>query len=671
MSAAIAAAAARDRPGLTPKRLRQLFEPRSVALLGASDRNSWSALTHSAITEGGFPGAIHYVNPRSPTAHGRPTVPRLADIGTEVDLAFVMVPREAVLDVLEEAADAGVRNAVVLSAGFGEAGPAGRQAEAALAALAAQRDLAIVGPNTLGFMNLPRKTVLFPGGAPPTLKPGAIALVSHSGALGNILVNYCAVQNIGVSLLVATGNEAGVTLTEVVDYLVEDEATRAIGLFCESFRRPDDLMRVAERARRAGKPIVALKVGRNEISARAAEAHTGAIVGDDRVVDAVLRQSGIIRVDSLEQLATTAALLVQTGPLRGRGLTVGAISGGACDVIADRCESEGIELRELGPETSLRLGELLPTFGTAHNPVDVTGAAVSDPLLFGRILEVLAADPSCDVLLCQHSIPTADGHPVLVESIGHVAEALRTAPVPGFLTVTTGQGLTGGEERTRDEQGIPFVGGGLDLVLFALGRAMWWSEWQREAVRRDDPSGPAAAALPPAEERNGTMPGPASRELLRANGVPIRAEAPAAPAGAAARAAEAIASPMGAVGVELRVGILRDPQWGQVLAVGPGGARADPLADAALRVLPVAAGDVRGMLSELPGAAMLLDAPGTLPTDVEALVTTILAVASLAQACGDTLEVLEVNPLCVEGSRVEALDALVTWTQLPERGDPT
>lgn len=703
---------------LTPQRLRELFEPRSVALVGASDKSSWSWLTYGAMTSGGFTGAMHFVNPRSSSAHGQPTVAHLADIDEPVDLAFVMVPQAAVLDVLEGAAEAGIRNAVVLTSGFAEAGPEGREAQAAMSDLAARHDLAIVGPNTLGFMNLTRRVIMFPT-APnllARLRPGPVALVSQSGALGGLLMGYCSAQGIGLSLLAATGNEAVVTVTDVIDYLIEDEATDAIAVFAEAIRRPDELLRVSERALAARKPIVALKAGRSEVAARTAAAHTGALVGDDRVVEAVFRQAGIIRVDSLEQLMTAAALLAHTGPLPSRRVGVAAISGGACDLIADRCEREGIELPDFAPETIGKLGELLPTYGTPHNPLDVTGAAVADPVLFGEVLRVIGSDPSIDVLVCQQGIPPADGPPVLLDSLANIASALREASVPSLFTVTTGEGLSAEELEVAARLSVPLVGGGIDNVFSALGRAMCWSQRLRDHRPATAPQA-GALELPAPEERRGAWPEHRARELLAANGVSVVPAILAADASQAVRAGEelgypvvlkvaspdllhksdvggirlglrdatavraaydeimaaagalsarpriegVLVSPMRSGGVEVLVGVVRDPVWGHVLAVGLGGIWTEIFADASLRVLPVADGDVRAMLKELRGAALLDGARGAAAADLEVLVEAVLRVASLAHALRDDLESLEVNPFSVDGSRVEALDALITW----------
>ena len=689
-----------------------------MALIGASDRSAWSHLVHAGLTAGGFTGSVHYVNPRSPTAHGQPTVASLTHIGEPVDLAYVMVPQQGVLAVLDEAADAGIANAVVLTAGFAEAGSEGQSAQHELEELAAQRGLAVVGPNTLGFINVPRRVSLFPGAHMWPLVPGQVALASQSGALGGTLMGYFAAEHVGLSLLVSTGNEAVVTLSDVVDYLVDDEATDVIALFIEAIRKPADLLRVAERALAVGKPIVALKVGRSEISARTAAAHTGALVGDDRIVDAIFRQSGIIRVDSLEQLLTTAAVLAQTGPLRGRRLGVASISGGACDIIADRAQDEGIDLPPFTDATLAALGAVMPDYGTAHNPLDVTGAAVRDPKLFGQALTAIGNDSVVDVLLCQMAITVEQEPGVATESLASIATALRQAPVPAIFCPATGEGLAPEQRELATRLGIPFVGGGIDLVLSGLGKAMWWSDRYRQRAytpKSTHVAAPIGAAVP--DEGRGSWSEYRARRLLEANDVPIVPAILAQDAGEAAHAASRLGypvalkvaspdllhksdiggvrldlrdessvraafddvieaaqrvwpapriegllvSPMRSGGVELLTGVVRDPIWGHVLAVGLGGVWTEIFNDVTLRVLPVTAGDVEEMLGELRGAALLRGARGSAPADIGALVDVILRIAQLAHALAPDLESLEINPLRVDGSQIEALDALVTW----------
>jgi acyl-CoA synthetase (NDP forming) len=702
------------------RRLRGLFEPRSVALIGASDRSRWSFLTHEALTRAGFDGDIHLVNPTSATAHGQPCVPRLTDIDGPVDLAFVMVPSGAVLAVLEEAAALGIRNAVVLSSGFGEAGEAGRERQAQLTKLAEREQLSVIGPNTLGFIQLAARVPLFPGAHRWELRPGPVGIVSQSGALAGSMIDYSDSHAIGLSALVATGNEAVVGVADVIDYLIEEENTRAIAVFLESIRDPHALMAAAGRALDAGKPIVALKVGRSEAAARTAAAHTGALVGDDRVVDGAFRQLGIVRVDSLEEMLTTAGLLARTGKIRGRRLGVAGLSGGACDIIADRAEAKGIELTPFAPQTEARLRELLPAFATAHNPLDVTGAAVQDSELFASALTAIGADPGVDVILCQASIPGDAGPSVMHSSLENIAGALRDLALPAVFCTATAATATGTKRDLVERVGLPLVEGGVEMVLSALRHGMRWSEValpRSNAADRLRVAPQVHLLLQDGVARVGIWSESRSRELLSAAGIAV---VPAVlvgdGVGAAAAAAEfggtvvlkivspdiphktdvggvrlgvrgdqqareaadsiftsvrmarpdaridgLLVSPMREAAAELIVGVFRDPDWGLALAVGLGGIWTELFDDVSIRLLPVTPVDVELMLAELRGTAILDGYRGAPAIDRDQLAQVIARIGELALELGDALESLEVNPLRLDVQGPEALDALVIF----------
>jgi acetate---CoA ligase (ADP-forming) len=693
-----------------PERLAELFAPRSVALVGASERSKWGTIVHSALTRGGYPGRVELVNGRGGEVFGRTAVARLVDLDEPVDVAYVMVPCERVLPALEDAVAAGIRNAVVLSAGFAEAGDAGRQAQESLVRLAVESDLAIIGPNTLGYLNVDRAVTLHPHSLPGLPRKGHVSLVAQSGALNGGMLNYCDSHAIGLSKVISVGNEAVVDVSDVIGYLAEDDDTMAIAVFLEAIRRPAEFVAALDRARANSKPVVILKVGRNEVTARVAAAHTGAFVGDDRVIDAVLRQHAAIRVDSLDALLTTASVLARGGPLRGRRLAVAGISGGACDIIADRAVDEGLELAPFSPTTVAAVQAELPAFGTVNNPLDVTGAAVSDQQLFGRIVSVLGDDPGVDMLLIQHEVPTRQSG--AVEVFRGILDSAATLDVPAFVIGVLNRDIPADDDRF-DKGAECIQSGGLDQVVRALGRAAWWSE-QLAAPAADE----AGAHTPaPNGARTGVWSEARSRELLGGAGVPlvpailvrtvdeavtsakelgwpvvVKANADDLPhktdVGAIAldvsgddqvrRALSDIAanlaalgrqadgylvSPMRPPGTELIVGVARDETWGLILAVGIGGVLTEVQADTALRLLPVGAADVRQMLSELRNRAVLDGVRGRAPADLDATVSAILSVARTAGALDDDLLALEVNPLLIDGDRVEALDALVSWKQ--------
>src|SRR5438874_6043538 len=268
----------------------------------------------------------------------------------------------------------------------------------------------------------------------PTIA-GSVAPISQSRALRGMMLNYAHTQNLGLSMLISTGNEATISVTDALQYAVEDEATKVIALFMETIREPDRFVQIARRAFERGKPIVALKAGRSEVTARVALTHTGALTGDDRVIDALFRQLGIIRVNSIEELILTANTFAKVGQLPGRRLGIVAISGGVCDLAADLAEDAGIALPIFTEQTKNDLRALLPLLGPANNPLDVTGAAMNNQDLMGNLLAVVSHDPALDAVLCMMELP-ADETPqsrFLMNILAGIGQALEQAPLPAFL----------------------------------------------------------------------------------------------------------------------------------------------------------------------------------------------------------------------------------------------
>src|SRR5260370_15518647 len=376
------------------KQLHRLFHPRSIALVGATDNSRWSIYTFENLKNFGFSGPIYLVNPNREIVHGERAYKTLGDLPEPVDLAFVMVATPRVLPLVQEAARLGTTNFVVLTSGFSEMGEEGAELERELLAFSREHGLTLLGPNGNGFINVTAR--ITPYGLPiaPPLRAGPVGVVLQSGALASAVLAFAQGHAIGLSLLVAMGNETMISVTDVVDYLLDDDSTRSIALFLESIRHPDELRRVAEKARARRKTIVALKIGRSEASSRAAFAHTGALVGNDAINDAALRQLGIIRVSSLDDLLTTAGLAGYTEPLPGRRMGVVTPSGGACDIISDLADEGGLEIPEFAPETIQQLQTVLPPFSTCHNPLDVTGYVVVDSSIQQRSLEAVVTDPA-------------------------------------------------------------------------------------------------------------------------------------------------------------------------------------------------------------------------------------------------------------------------------------
>lgn len=699
---------------ITTVRLSTLFRPQRVALVGASEKSTFSALTYRNLVQFGMADRTHLVNRRGGQVHGRSTTTTCADIGDDVDVAFMLVPQAGTLDALTDAAAAGIRNAVILSSGYGEAGPEGVAAQEELVAHAHSLDIVILGPNHLGFANLVDGIPVTPVPGLPA-HAGRVALLSQSGASSAAMVDFASIADADLSYLVTLGNEAMITAGHVLDYLVDDDDTDAIAIFMETVRDPEIFVAAAKRAAEAGKAVVALKAGSSELSARTAAAHTGALVGDDRTIDAVFRELGVIRVDSIEDMLITAGAAAKIGRLKAPGIGIVSISGGACDIVADRAEDVGASLPSFSAETEKKLEEIMPSYGTVHNPLDITGAAIGDPTLFTRSIEIVADDPSVGVVGVINTLPWKGQGPYPQQPfVNAIGAGTANASTPVVYINQVMQPVTDYTREIMENGDVPYAIHGLRQATVALGNIAWWSTVTREM--NDAVVEPVTVSVTNDRPRTGSWSEVEARELLDEVGIPVvparvvttaeqAAEATAELGGVVAvkvvsadilhksdvgavklnvttdRAASAydsvieaatrheplaniegvLVSPMRSDGQELLVGVVRDPQWGLILAVALGGIFVEVMDDSALSTLPIDKVRARRLLDSLKGAALLQGARGMEPADLNVLASIVARIGALAHHLGDDLESLEVNPLRVSGSTVEALDAVITW----------
>ncbi|WP_322095055.1 acetate--CoA ligase family protein [Paraburkholderia bannensis] len=690
----------------------RLFNPRSIALVGATERSIWSVAANDNLRRFDFKGAIHYVNPKGGTIFGAPAATSCAAVGEPIDAALLMVPEAKMIDVFADLEAAGVGGAVILSAGFAELGEAGAERQRAVAAAAKAAGIRILGPNCLGFAN-------FVAGAPiwttPLRRPMAdarVAIVSQSGAIASQLEQFAYQQRVGVTHMISTGNEADITIADAIDYLARQPEPRAIALFLESVREPARFAAAVRAATAAGKPVVLLKVGTSEATARAAQAHTGSLVGDDRVFDALCRQLGLSRVHSLEELIVTADLFARLGPVEADGLALTAMSGGMCEIMTDQADAEGIAIPTLADGTLKRLREALPPFATPANPLDITGAAMLQPDLIPTALAALADDASVGALGFVFDAPLKDDARGFARSfIRHIGEGFKAAGKPCLMMSHTFSAVNGEAREMTDSAGVVYSGGGVRHCVSALGHLVAHHAWRRRTSGTVEPGTRATA--------NGARPN-GEREVLD---YLAAANVPVIPASLARTADEAVTiaaalgtsvvlkiaspdiahktevggvalnlhgdaavrdafdtmiarvrqaapeaqidgvviAPMRKGGVELFVGTMNDPQWGPAIAVGLGGIWVEALKDTSLRLLPIGEQDVLDMLAELRGAKLLDGFRGAPAADRLALARAIVAIGDAALALGPDLVSLEINPLLVDGARVEALDGLTEW----------
>lgn len=687
--------------------LQTFFRPRSVVLVGATDKSAWSQLIYANFAVMGYAGDVWLVNKRGAPAHGREAATSCRDLPAVPDVAYIFVPTDAVREAIEDVAEAGIRNAIILSSGYAETGTDGAEKQTALITYARNKGVSLLGPNSLGFINYAHNIPVSPFPVGSDFLAGHLAIVSQSGATTNVIANFAQQQGIGLSYAIATGNEADLDTARVIDYLAGDAATRVIAVFAETIKDPARFRSAARRAASAGKPLIVLKVGRTELASQLAQAHTGSVTGDDRIFDAVCAQDNVIRVASIEEMVVTAGLLAHTGPVAG-GVAIISISGGACEIVADAAEAAGLNLSPFSEQTRAALREVIADYGAIFNPLDVTGAAVRDPSLFERLLKILAADPAIGLTACVYDLPCNAGDFVERTALGCIGAGLAASKTPGLMINQAMRPVTAFSRNLMADLGIPAVSGGLDLSVKALASMQRWSQrratqdW-RDATMPDTVSarpvseyetlaylqGQGAPVIPVTCARTAdeaiaawrVMDGPIVLKIASSavqhksdiGGVRLNLDDETAIRDtfaaimAAARGAYpdalldgCLVAPMRSGGIELFVGTALSA-WGPVIAAGLGGVWIELLADTSLRLLPIDEADARAMLDELRARRILDGYRGAPAADLGAVAQAMRKIGDAALALGPELVALEVNPLLVRGAAVEALDALAVW----------
>ena len=384
--------------------LSYIARPQSIAVIGASpDLSRYPGKVINNLKRFDYPGRVYAVTPRYPEVLGYRAFPDMKSVPEPVDVALILLGAANAPAALQQAADAGCRSAIIYSAGMAEVGESGRRLQTEMLRVAAEANIRILGPNCLGSVNVVDHTVLCGAAAlfRDDLIPGEIGVAAQSGGIMGSIIDRAWSQGIGLSYAFSTGNEADIDLSDCVEFLVDDERTRTIALFIETIRNVDRFRAACERAASAGKPVVALKIGRSERGRQVAMTHTAALAGDDRAYDALFRQLGVTRVDTLDDLFLTPNLLVRSKPPAGRRIAIACSSGGLASLAADVCTDLGLTLSDLQPETANKIRELQAGFGDAYNPLDITGHVVSKKSwwMVKHILELLLADPGVDALV--------------------------------------------------------------------------------------------------------------------------------------------------------------------------------------------------------------------------------------------------------------------------------
>ncbi|MCY2959843.1 MAG: acetate--CoA ligase family protein [Planctomycetota bacterium] len=691
--------------------LDKLFRPRSVAVIGASRRPGsigWQVL-HNLIT-GGFEGKVFPVNPNADVLHSIKCHASVAAISDPVDMAIVTVPKDLAPRAIQDCARKGVGAVIVITAGFKETGAAGAKVEARMLATARKHGMRLVGPNCMGIQNAEVDVRLNASFARSFPKPGPVAFVSQSGAMGEAILAHADHLHLGVSMFVSMGNRADVSANDLIDYWGGEDSIRCILLYLESFGNPRNFVPIARRVSR-DKAIVAVKAGRSAQGARAATSHTGALAGADVAADALLKECGVQRVDSVEELFDVGLALSKLPLPAGNRVAVLTNAGGPAILATDALIGSGLEIATLSRSTRTKLRKLLVPEASIENPVDMVAGATAEN--YRRALGVLLEDPGVDEVLVIFVPPITHDPVAVARSVFEAARGSRKPVVSCFMSrdevlkaiaseaeqdwvpvylypESAVRALTALDERrkllARPEGRLKRFTADVTAARKAL-RPGWLGVTARRALSAayGIPAVPGGLARSPKEavaiaERVGypvvaKLSGPSVVHKSDVGGVllDLRDEAAVRAAFEKLRRPDAEGvnvQKMLQRGREVVVGFAQDPAYGPLLMFGLGGIYVEVLKDVSFALCPVTDVRARELIREIRGWPILAGVRGQAGIDEAALVDVIQRLSQLAVDHPE-IEELEINPLLAFPNGVCAVDMRVRVRDGAARSDRT
>lgn len=703
-------------------KLSSLFKPAFLAVVGASEKPGPGLQVIENLRALGFEGDIIPVNPKYEKVLGLKCFPSLTavkEVGLPVDMVAILLGRNNVLPVIEEAVAIGVKAAWAFASGFGETGVEGKELENRLHNLCADNHMLFLGPNCVGYLNPNDKTGAFSAPVPKEIKGGNIGMVAQSGYLGLAVANNS--RGLGFGLICTTGNEVVVDATDCIDYMLDDERIDVILAFIEQFRRPEKLIEVAWKAKEKGKPIVLIKVGKSAIAQRATITHTGALAGSDDVQDALFEKLGIIRVYDFDEMFETAELFSKLKSKMPKGKKVFALtlSGGVISLIGDLSDSLNINFPPWNKEGKAKLREILPDFSTIANPLDAWGSGRIEKTYLS-CLQAAVDQPQADIILVVQDVPGGMSHRQ-VEQYKVVAKAaVEVAKKTEKPVLMLNNQSSGFNEEIRDimEAGnVPLLQGTREGLL-AVNNLIKYAEFLRKPVpvftiKRNDS---AHKMLP---EGDAVLTEFESKKLVAQYGIPVTKEYLCRSKGEALKKAEEFGYPLvmkliskeiqhkteaGAVKLNIKnamevgeaydevirnaavynpkaivqgvlcykmieepvaeaiVGVFSDPYFGPVVVFGLGGIMVEVIKDRALLIPPIGREEARRAIDSTKGSKLLNGFRGKPKGDIEALIDVIVKVGEMTVDLAGRIDSLDINPLLIlpEGKGVIAVDALVS-----------
>nr|A0A2P1BT06.1 RecName: Full=Trans-feruloyl-CoA synthase FCS1; AltName: Full=Feruloyl coenzyme A synthetase; AltName: Full=Trans-feruloyl-CoA synthetase [unidentified prokaryotic organism]AVI57390.1 feruloyl coenzyme A synthetase [uncultured organism] len=695
------------------QQIDRLLRPKSVAVIGASDRKgALGATLLNNLVQYEFSGDIYPVNPKRDELLGLKVYHEVAELPEGIDCAVLAIPRPFVIDTVRQLAQRGCGAVVIYSAGFSEAGEEGMKDQLELAAIAAEYGMVIEGPNCLGCTNYVERvplTFVETNMQTPPKGTRAVGIASQSGALAAVLATALHPRGLYVSSSVSTGNEAASGVEDYVEWLVDDEDTHVIAMYVESLRRPKAFIAAARRAHAAGKPIVMLHPGKSNKAQESAATHTGAMAGDYALMKTKLAREGVIFADTLEELADITEIALRCRALPGANMAVLGESGALRGLAFDIAEDIGLDLIHLDDDNSPALRAILPDFVPVSNPTDITALGLSEPEIYTKVLtallederigsvvaSIIQSDPITSGIKFPHIIKVLDGgtfaKPLVFAGVDEGAtvpkeyiDGLRKVGIPWFPSTERAYRAIArladlSKRDLADNSGDPIVVPGLDAVSGVV------PEYKAKELLR-----PLGIAFPPSQFAANAE---AAAAAARAIGYPVVMKAQAAALGHKSDAGGVILNlktddevrdafariygnveaydrsialdgvlieKMGKMGTEMIVGAKNDPQWGPVVLAGFGGVTAEILKDVKLFTPEMDAAAVQRGLLELKQAPILKGYRGAPALDVAALAELIVQIGRV-MAGNPSIREIDLNPVIIHpaGEGVAALDALM------------
>lgn len=701
----------------SPWKLSPLFSPHSIAVIGASPKGGAGSIVIRNLQRLGFAGTIHPVNPKYADVLGYPCHPSLEAIPGTVDCAAVLLGDKAILPTLKAAHARGVKGVWAFASGFAETGEQGAAMQREIRDFCRETGLLFCGPNCVGYANITDGVGMYSAPLPRAFRNGNIGVIAQSGAVLLALGN--SPREAGFSRLISSGNEAALGLADYMDYLVDDPETAVIALFVETIRDPEGVADACRRARGAGKPVIALKVGRSELACRVAATHTGAIAGSDRTLDAFFRRWNVIRVNTLDELLETSILFsgLRGAPTTSRRVGMSTVSGGEMGMLADICSDYGLEFPPLSEEGKAGLRNVLPPYAPLANPLDAWGSGDLKEA-YPASLSILAREPAVDLLIVSQDMPSNMADEQIAQFSDVAAAAVRARADSGKPVVVVSNisgGIAPSIRKILDDGGVPVLQGSTESV----GAVAAWLDWNRALAEETEAPLPLPAdLLAELDACGGIVPYALSTRVLAHFGITALCERLTQTPEEAKAAAEAIGYPVALKGispdithktetglvklniadaaglqrawdeldqsmnlhhsdarregilvqgmvtgdvVETIAGVNRDPAFGSAVVVGLGGIFVELLRDVSLELAPLSPSRAKAMINRLQAAKLLQGFRGKQPADVAALEETLVRLGRMAHALGERLVSLDLNPLMVlpEGQGVRIVDIVM------------